>query len=286
MVQSSNERELPPGYRSNIAYAVHADDPPALLKYLKACNEVDRSVLATDQGGQVPPDNHARNEDGYYAYSYQFTPWSYREVNQSLIKRVDNILYDHLKPINRIDEKDTLHTVALAVAANVGSFRIVSLLMSDRYRNDVNPGYDNDFAFRGAIMRGHLKVAKLLLSDPRVDPTTSRNQSIDYACQTGQLEIATLLLRDSRVIPGIDTIGLASKNGHTEIVQLLLDDKRVDPSYDDNEAICEAIFEQHIQVVKLLLADKRVDPSVYDVVWPALKTADTEVIVRSLLCYL
>lgn len=84
-----------------------------------------------------------------------------------------------------------------------------------------------------ASENGHSEVVKLLLNDPRVDPSVSYNSAIRFA----------------------------SRNGHSEVVKLLLDDPRVDPSADDNEALRQASQNGHIEVVKLLLADSRVDPS-------------------------
>ena len=54
---------------------------------------------------------------------------------------------------------------------------------------------------------------KLLLSDPRVDPSTENQEAIREACG----------------------------RGHTEVVKLLLADPRVDPSAEDHEAIRLAI---------------------------------------------
>ena len=59
---------------------------------------------------------------------------------------------------------------------------------------------------------GHDPVVKLLLSDPRVDPSVKDDD-------------------DNQII------SLASLHGHSAVVKLLLEDPRVDPSAQNNEAI-------------------------------------------------
>jgi hypothetical protein len=67
-------------------------------------------------------------------------------------------------------------------------------------------------------------VVKLLLKDPRVDPTDNDNKAL--------LE--------------------AIRRRRTEVVKLLLDDKRIDPNYNDNEAIKLAVDLKIAQMVELL----------------------------------
>ena len=83
-------------------------------------------------------------------------------------------------------------------------------------------------------------MVKILLRDPRVDPSDRNNEAIRWA----------------------------SKNGHESVVEILLKDSRVDPSDRYNEAIRVASEKGHLEVVKLLLffdytfsKSVRVDPS-------------------------
>ena len=81
-----------------------------------------------------------------------------------------------------------------------------------------------------ASIGGHASIVKLLLADPRVDPSESDNWAIRYA----------------------------SRNGHASVLKLLLPDPRVDPSVQDNNAVELASRNDHALVVELLLADHRV----------------------------
>jgi hypothetical protein len=67
-------------------------------------------------------------------------------------------------------------------------------------------------------------VMKMLIKDPRIDPSANNNYAIRWASENGHTEIVKLLLNDNRVDPSDannKAIQLASENGHTEIVELL-----------------------------------------------------------------
>jgi ankyrin repeat protein len=116
-------------------------------------------------------------------------------------------------------------------------------------------------AFILAYEYGYHEVVKLLLQDPRVNPSDNSNSAIRYASDKGYLEIVKLLLQDPRVDPSDDgnqAIRWASYYGHLEVVKLLLKDSRVDPLADSNSAIINSCNRGHHEVVKLLLQDPRV----------------------------
>jgi ankyrin repeat protein len=89
------------------------------------------------------------------------------------------------------------------------------------------------FSIVAASARGHTQVVKLLLQDPRTDPTVNNGRAIVQACC----------------------------NGHTGVVQLLLSDPRVDPSTRVNDAIHGACMTGSVAIVKMLLQDTRVNPA-------------------------
>ena len=86
-----------------------------------------------------------------------------------------------------------------------------------------------------AIQNEDLEKVKLLLSDPRVNPSVNNNFAIQYASGNDILEVVKLLLSDPRVDPSDynnAAIRSASKNDHIEIVKLLLFDPRVNSTFD------------------------------------------------------
>jgi hypothetical protein len=54
-----------------------------------------------------------------------------------------------------------------------------------------------------------------------VDPSAEDNAAIRVASEEGHTEIVRLLLQDPRVDPSADAIKIASANGYEDIVQLL-----------------------------------------------------------------
>ena len=106
---------------------------------------------------------------------------------------------------------------------------------------------------------GCFNTVKLLLDDPRVDPSVQNNYLFQLASKTGQIEIVKLLLKNPRVDPSANknmSIKIASKKGHFDIVKLLLEDPRVDPHQQSSE------FGQ-IDVVTLLLKNQA-NPSTHN----------------------
>jgi hypothetical protein len=118
--------------------------------------------------------------------------------------------------------------------------------------------------FLNMVAWGHVGALKLMLQDPRIDPSMKNNYAISAACLHGNAEVTKLLLEDKRVDPCVNfsnPIRTASSRGYADIVRLLLDDKRSDPSAASNEAIRWAALYGHVEVVKLLAVHPDVDPS-------------------------
>lgn len=104
--------------------------------------------------------------------------------------------------------------------------------------NGMNP-YNS---FMTACVNGQTDVVRVLLQDPRVDPTIDINYDIRFssyqtkvvhlhntpleiACYNGYIEIVQLLLEDGRVMsnPRVNEVRCAHGGGHNKIVQLLLE---------------------------------------------------------------
>lgn len=108
--------------------------------------------------------------------------------------------------------------------------KIQLLLNDNRFDPSAYNNYYTLFAIVFASQNGHSDIVKLLLSDPRVDPTDDNNFSIIMASKNGHREVVKLLLNDNRIIPAKYSnyaIQQACQNGHTDIVQLLWQNKKV-----------------------------------------------------------
>jgi hypothetical protein len=84
-----------------------------------------------------------------------------------------------------------------------------------------------------AAWKGHTKIARILLNDPRVDPSAKDQEPLKRAARNGHVDTVKVLLNDSRVDPSAlhqRSLKLAAGNGHVDIVKVLLNDPRVDPT--------------------------------------------------------
>jgi len=181
--------------------------------------------------------------------------------------------------------KDLSDPACIERAATEGDAECVALLLEDASI----PSKSLDAAFRIAIYYGNNEVARILLADPRVDPT-SKNQSLNNyaiwcACIRGNVEAVRMLL--GRVDPTTDDNvclrGVANAPEileSPEIVRLLLADGRADPTSKNNFAIRTASERGHKGIVRLLLADGRADPTVnnYISIRTALTIRYTEIV--------
>lgn len=119
-------------------------------------------------------------------------------------------------------------------AIEKGQTEVVRLLLPR-----ISPAAGNN-AIKVASLMGHTEIVRMLLADPRLDPSVSENYAFTRACTHGHTEVVRLLLADSRVDPAVDgndAIGQACRHGRTEVVRLLLADSRVDPADEENFAI-------------------------------------------------
>lgn len=129
---------------------------------------------------------------------------------------------------------------------------------------DTNTNKINDWVQLALVLR-ELDTVKLLLEDPRVDPTLNDSKILLIAADLGYTEIVTLLLTKHQVDPAAQNnaaIKSAASQGHTGVLALLLADKRVNPAAENNVSIQLASENGHTNIVALLLADKRAKPDV------------------------
>jgi len=84
---------------------------------------------------------------------------------------------------------------AFLAACKQGHVEIVKLLLL----KGVNPVEPGNRGLTDVCFFAKLKVLKLLVKDPRVDPASQENIAIGWACQMGNTKIADFLIGISRV---------------------------------------------------------------------------------------
>jgi len=142
-------------------------------------------------------------------------------------------------------------------ACGSGDIDVVRELLQDE---NIDPAYNDNAAIQCATEKGHTEIVRLLIADPRVDPSV-RGLVFYDACGRGRFEIVKMLLEDGRIDPSEPwnhPLRTACLNGQIEIVRLLMADNRVDPSNNSNLARWEACRTGQTDIVRLLLSDRRV----------------------------
>lgn len=182
-----------------------------------------------------------------------------RDFNIDSSSKSDYILiYNIGKELKKEGHKNVNMQDIFKSAIIHGNKEVTKLLIDN---DNVNPAYDNSFAFMFALDEGYTDIVKLLLQDPRIDPNTGDNFGISVAAENGYIDIVKLLLKDGRIDPSDhnnNAIINAAANGHVNVVKLLLQDERVNPSDNNNEAIKLAKSNGHQDVVDILMMDDRV----------------------------
>ena len=117
-----------------------------------------------------------------------------------------------------------------------------------------NLTYNNDEPIQSACEKGDLEIAKLLLADSKVDPTTNTADGKRYKSD----ETNSCIRR-------------AAKAGHIEVVKLLLKDRRVDPASRGNWALAQCLAKGNLEICKILLSDRRVRDSIFDMNQASIK---------------
>ena len=122
--------------------------------------------------------------------------------------------------------------------------------------------------FLNACLDGYINFVKLLLQDPRVNPSDKDNKAIRLASKYGRIEVVKLLLQDTRVDPSdINNYAIrwASAMGYVEVVKLLLLDPRFDPSYlNIRYGFISACQKGNIDMIKILIQYVTFDQTIYD----------------------
>jgi hypothetical protein len=96
-----------------------------------------------------------------------------------------------------------------------------------------NPNSSCGSALRDAVYGNHIKVVKLLLSNPRIN--LDNTSALCNACDAG----------------------------YVDMVKLLLEDPRIDPSINDSLALCNAIDNKHINIIELMLKYSKTNDRIY-----------------------
>ena len=169
-----------------------------------------------------------------------------------------------LDPYIKFNDNYIGHMVRLVCFG--GYTEIMKLMLEDPR---IDPTFDDHAPFRWACRKSQIEIIKLLLQDPRIDPTVRNNILIFRASRKHQVKVSVLLLEDKRVHSIIDNRSLfdyySLEYGNTKIIKTLIKNTNL---FFDREfssfRLVKACEYGHAKLVKILLDLPNVDPSERD----------------------
>ncbi|PRP77640.1 ankyrin repeat domain-containing protein 44 [Planoprotostelium fungivorum] len=150
---------------------------------------------------------------------------------------------------------------ALELATTNGHADAVNVII----QHGADPSADDNFCIKYAAAYGHIDVVRILLEDPRVDPSAENGLPLERAMVSQDTRLVMLFLKyiqpDWSEQQANRIMWCAAASGHTDMIRYLLDNTKVNPAASDNQALKFCVANGHVEATKLLLSDPRVDPS-------------------------
>jgi ankyrin repeat protein len=172
--------------------------------------------------------------------------------------------------------RDRVYT-PLTLAATGGHAEIVKLLLKHD-PSIINEAADSgDVALKEAIWRGHVKIVKILLTQPELDPLGYNRDRYEYmaphyyrevplneALARGNEEIVRILMEDGRFKLDHYSLAAAADGGNESLVRMCLQKAPLGDRHWDECPLYRAASRGHEGAMRLLLEDDRQDPSAKD----------------------
>jgi hypothetical protein len=186
--------------------------------------------------------------------------YSNEPLTQDIRLSAYTMLFDHLLKDPQCDPSSDSINQVFATACREGLTNLVQYLL--RNRDDVDPTFLENVGLNWAAWYLNLDVIVELLKDGRADPSDADNYLLMVMTNYGYNNVIKMLLDDPRVDPSQPKLGFtnACRNGRVDIVRMFLEDGRLDPSCLNNCCLIDAVQNNRVEVVKLIVQDPRVNP--------------------------
>ncbi|KAJ3407128.1 hypothetical protein HDU80_009583 [Chytriomyces hyalinus] len=156
---------------------------------------------------------------------------------------------------------------SLREASSTGNVALTALLLQD---TRVHPNPSSPLikpAIFEATRHGHEHVVKILLADPRTNPSLPNWSTLVRAVHDRRIGIVNVLLGDARVDPAANEsaalrIACSGSNPNEELVRVLMADGRVDPNCWEGALLLNAVMLRQRGIVEALLEGGRVHDSI------------------------
>lgn len=184
--------------------------------------------------------------------------------NRALLHAVKGKRIESVELLLSADNRVYSNVALITVAKQQQSTEILHLLLKDLR-------IDPSKALVEAASNGYPENVKLLLADPRADPSINRNEAIERVAsrvsndeEDPYLIILRMLLDDPRVNPNAALLNLIDRRAVMG-VDMVMSDSRIDPTINDDAALKRAATKvddgDGLAILRLILNDPRVDVS-------------------------
>lgn len=119
------------------------------------------------------------------------------------------------------------------------------------------PSLDPTLVLSTAVEHGHVEATKMLLADPRTNPTEDAETALlPEAVNTGNLDLVKVLLASPKIRPDAgrpDALSISIEANRPDMVAVLLEDPRIDAEVNDYEHLKQAVWNNQAEITRLLL---------------------------------
>lgn len=190
----------------------------------------------------------------HYLKTHKACPSTDAHFLMAVCSNAVNVVTSYL----REDIGSDIYEISLVRAVEFNCISIAKLLLS---QPEINPSSHDNAALKAALRGYNYPLAELILTHPRFQPGVGQKHILDWAIVEVLDDAVVYLLAHPAINPAHDNntaICVAFDEGDLQICQLILADPRVDPSVDDNMLLREALESTSHERVKLLVTDPRV----------------------------
>ena len=148
---------------------------------------------------------------------------------------------------------------ALYCASSAGNHQIVKYILNNVYTRLT----ELENALTIASKNNYPEVVKLLLNDPRIDPSADNQCAVKQASNGEYIEVLKLLLKDHRVDPHIyknAVIHAVIRSNDLKAIKILLNNNQINVSQEGQYLFDLSLQYNNVEAIKLLLYDYHIVP--------------------------
>lgn len=126
----------------------------------------------------------------------------------------------------------------------------------------MNPADNNNWPIRRACEKANsAEFVRLLLLDPRVDPSAKESDALRSACRFNYTPVIELLVTDGRADPAARNYQILRDDLPNETILVLLKHPKLKDDLAVNIIFYKAVMDTNKPLIEALLQNKRINPA-------------------------